>query len=154
MKPTQIKIILSFILFAIAFSACEKIKIPKDVKSIDWRNYNDVYDVFWNYYTLCSEIKKGDEDKIIKVYGWIYPQWGGGLILGDRPNKVNEREYPWIDIRASVLATELQAKLDTCDLTKKCFVEGKLTFNELYTQLGCKSVPEIIIENTDDIYFK
>jgi hypothetical protein len=31
MKPTRIKIILSFILFAIAFSACEKLEIGKDI---------------------------------------------------------------------------------------------------------------------------
>ena len=146
------RVILYLTTLLLLSASCEK--IPKDVKPIDWESYNDVYNVFWNYYTLCSKAKNEDAHKNIMIYGWMYPQWGGGLILGDIPNKVNVHEYPCIDIKFFGIATELQAKLDTCDLTKKCFIKGKLIFNCLNKQMNSKSVPEVIIKNTDDIYFE
>ena len=64
MKKICLLLILS--LAAVLFAACGKFcleKCPKDIKPIDWENYNSVYDVFYNYYRLCSEQRYEDSEK-------------------------------------------------------------------------------------------
>jgi ABC-type oligopeptide transport system substrate-binding subunit len=71
MKKINLLLILSFA--AVLFAACEKNcigKRSKDVKPIDWENYNDVSTVYWNYVSLYSERKQEDEGKTIKISGW------------------------------------------------------------------------------------
>jgi len=46
----------------LAFSCgknCE-IKKPKNIKTIDWENYNDVYTVFWNCEKPCTELSESE----------------------------------------------------------------------------------------------
>jgi len=140
------------------FSACDKAcgtKRPKDVKPINWENYNSAYDVFYNYHTLCSEQRYEDSEKTIMVSGWLYRLWGGDFILRNIPNHTNENlEYPWIGIETFEVNKEFNAKIDTCDLTKKCFIKGKLIINCLEKGMCSTSIPEIIISNVDDIYFE
>ena len=65
------RIILYLTALLLVFFACEKScleKKPKDVKPIDWENYNDVYTAFWNTYSACSESKNAKRE--IMVYGW------------------------------------------------------------------------------------
>jgi len=131
------------------------LKPPKNVKPIDWENYNSVYDVFYNYYRLCSEQRYEDNEKTIMVSGWLYRLWGGDFILRNIPNHTNENlEYPWIGIKTFEVEEEFNAKIDTCDLTKKCFVKGELIFACLHSGLCSSSIPLIIIKNADDIYFE
>ena len=158
MKKISLLLILNLTAILLLFIACDKtcvMKPPKDLKPIDWENYNSVYNVFYNYYALCNKQKYEDEKKNIMIYGWIYPQWEGWFILRDSPNNANENlAYPWIRILSFEVETEFQAKLDTCDLTKKCFIKGKLIFNCLHSGMCSTSVPEIIISNLDDVYFE
>ena len=54
MKTTRniIAVCLLSIIGITTFSSCQKSCIkdrPKNVKPIDWNNYNDVSTVFWNY---------------------------------------------------------------------------------------------------------
>jgi len=157
-KMKKINLLLILSLVAVLFTNCGKFcleKRPKDIKPIDWENYNSVYDVFYNYYRLCSEQRYEDSEKTIMVSGWLYRLWGGGLILRNIPNHTNENsEYPRISLLAFRVNEELYAKIDTCDLTKKCFVKGELIFGCAEAGLCSTSVPLIIIKNADDIYFE
>jgi len=156
-KMKKINLLLILSLAAVLFAACKNcmLKPPKNVKPIDWENYNSVYDVFYNYYRLCSEQRYEDNEKTIMVSGWLYRLWGGDFILRNIPNHTNENlEYPWIGIKTFEVEEEFNAKIDTCDLTKKCFVKGELIFACLHSGLCSSSIPLIIIKNADDIYFE
>ena len=68
------RIILCLTAIVLLFTACDKgcnIARPKDVKPIDWENYNDVYDVYWNLLKFCSE-PSNDDGRYIKISGWIF----------------------------------------------------------------------------------
>ena len=59
---------------------------PKDVKPVDWENYNDVYTVYWNFvakaFGCCSETEFAG--KTIKVFGWIFHGNHGDSFRSDR----------------------------------------------------------------------
>ena len=60
MNRFRFSIVLRFTIVLLLFAGCDKnckIKYPKDLKPIDWENYNDVYDVIWNY----TDIKESSD---------------------------------------------------------------------------------------------
>ena len=134
-----------------------KIDRPKDVKPIDWENYNSVYDVFWNYYAESHEENVKiyqDGYKDIMIYGWVRNLNYGYINLYD----FYLREYSNGNTCSVIIwgldrfFDKTQIKLDTCDLTKKCFVKGKLSYNELQTNY-CGWITPVIVD-IDDIYFE
>ena len=146
--------------------ACKKqcaINYPKDIKPIDWENYNDVYTVYWNYRTEGSVTNKKigqDRGKDIMIYGWV--------CFGDFSNihLFGLRESSNSGITCAVGAATIQidsinylheqvrTKLDTSDRTKKCFIKGKLDFVEA-PDMHCNwIVPKVVITNINDIYFE
>ena len=154
------KILFCFIIFCgviFAFSCkpnCDP-KIPKDVKAIDWENYNDVYTVNWNYVRKCME-PNSDIGKYIKVYGWIV----GDYPLIDPFFLVSNGEKTMIYVKFSYevdydeLINSLKMKFAANDITKKCYVTGKLSLEELPDNVCCRTMPIIIINSADDIYFE
>jgi len=162
MKKINLLLILS--LAAVLFTACVKdckIKYPKDIKPIDWKNYNDVHTVFWNYYTLCSETKENDRGKEIKVSGWVSQgKYKSALFFVEDVSKINDNNNTPLTIGNIPICSEhieLQSILDTSDLKKKCYVKGILNFDCLYVMsrvCESKSRPKIYVINADDIYFK
>ena len=167
------KIILCLTVLILLFPNCNKnckIKRPKDVKPIDWENYNSVYDVMWNYtdYNISS-----DMGKTIKVCGWVF-QGSHGLpvnpldfnLIDKEKNIFNSnpwengtgiyvRTYPWHpDINDEDFRDSLKIKFDIADITKKCYITGTLSY--LTTNDGCGEHinPIIIITNANDISFK
>ena len=138
-----------------------KIKYPKDIKPIDWNNYNDAYTVHWNFYTYYSKIKEEDEHREIMIYGWIpghYDISADMFYLYTDENSSNLSKGTSVTIRAmgwyvnQNIAPQVQTKLDTSDLTKKCFVKGRL---RLFQEPCCGWIlPEIWITNSDDVYFE
>lgn len=70
----KIKFMLMIVL-ALQFSSCERqckpINRPKDVKPIDWENYNDVYTVYWNLKRNSNDPRSSAENKKIKIFGWM-----------------------------------------------------------------------------------
>ena len=143
--------------------ACEKqclTQRPKDVKPIDWGDYNDVYTVYWNYHTLCSETKEEDRGKEIMIYGWMQPGWDGVSVSASMFALKDDRNdiiLASIDIKTVVNSLEydsIQTKLNSCDLAKKCFIKGRLDFHCLHIQGWSKAVAGIYLENVNDIYFE
>ena len=160
------KIILYLTALLLLFAACKKsckIKYPKDIKPIDWENYNDVYTVYWN----CKDTKVNSKMRdTIKIYGWIFqgPIYPNGNPLPVDPDNFtlisNEEDiFYWnystrgvgINIRNiyydSVTYVNLQPKFDTSDITKKCFIKGRLGFVYLYTEYCSILDPYICVEN-------
>ena len=155
------RIILSLAAILLLFAACEKScleKRPKNVKPIDWENYNDVYTAFWNAYSKISESSymRGQE---IMVYGWVEAKYSeDGFILVTNTNDTDKSlpliGKPHLDVRIWGQVTPIHEKLDSYDLTKKCYVKGKLEFNVIHKGMCSIAIPEIIIENIDDFYFE
>ena len=168
MKKTRFLLLFcSAILFLL--TACEKhckIKYPKNIKPIDWENYNDVYTVYWNYHTVSSETNKKieqDRGKEVMIYGYIHGiQWAKFSLIANKDNsnlQVFTRLFfnPYDDdgyVNFDTLVHQIQTKLDTSDLTKKCFITGKLSATSLGTNYCTWIVPTIIITDINDIYFE
>ena len=155
--------ILCLTALLLLFTACEKtcsVKKPKDVKPIDWENYNDVYTVYWNYSSVYSKRKQEDEGKIIKISGWITqhspPNANLFALCDDSKYAIRSSGYktsPPIMHIDGYFVPGLQAMLDSCDLTKKCFIKGKLGFREIPSGFCTGAMPIIEITDINDIYF-
>ncbi|MDR1878607.1 MAG: hypothetical protein LBQ64_03465, partial [Bacteroidales bacterium] len=70
------KVILFLLTATLIVTSCEKAcypKRPKNVKSVEWENYNDVYTVYWNFRSSRPKINLDNYNgKTIKLYGWMY----------------------------------------------------------------------------------
>ena len=142
---------------------CE-IDYPKNIKPIDWENYNDVNTVYWNYvfYNIPRKINEEDRGKDILICGFASnwdsrPPSANGFIIVDNANEYD----PSIHIQPSFWEqdshNQLQTILDTGYLANmKCYVKGKLYFKNLTPDMGeCQTYqPIITIDNVDAIYFK
>jgi hypothetical protein len=43
---------------------------------------------------------------------------------------------------------------DAIDITKKCYIRGKLEFNWIQAGICCSTEPQVFVYNVNDIYFK
>jgi len=170
MKRTILFLTAILLLFAACDKDC-KIKYPKDLKPIDWENYNDVRTVFWKYYTHEAK-NQTDEGKEIMVSGWLsHPKYYRGntktMLLFEDFSKtdVNDpipKESIYIRCYSNRIDTlinicsDLTNKLDTCNFMKKCYVKGILKIDCITMMGRCpeRCMPYILIENVDNIYFK
>jgi len=156
------RIILCLTAILLLFSACEKAcleKKPRKVKPIDWENYNDVYTAFWNTYSTISESSNILQREIM-VYGWVKPKYSEYRFTlvtdthdSDKSLQLVGKPHFDVYIRGSEMAL-IREKLDTCDLTKKCYVKGKLDFNRIKAGLCGIAIPEIIIEDINDFFIE
>ena len=133
---------------------CGEIKKPKNLKAIDWENYNDVHTVYWNYFGYCSDREANTED-IVSVYGWCYCD-DDNLYLIDvtNPNKPQKNCYDPMGSNADIIVNI--SKLSTTDdyFAKTVYVKGVVQLPCLY-EMGCSTVAvEIVVTNPDDIYFE
>jgi len=146
------KIILCLTAVLLLFIACEK--IPKDIKPIDWENYNDVYTVYWNCYSSCKKIKSEYEGEIIKISGWKI-QSRDGFALGDDAKCAENLFVPSpFEVVYIEFSPGISAFLDTCDLTKKCFIKGKIKLVRDETRTNCFVRPIIEVSHINYIYFE
>ncbi len=161
MRKIRFLIILCLTAMLLSSAACDKfcgIKPPKDVKPIDWENYNDVSTVYWNTYSY-KEIENFPLDKEIMVCGWIYrPRFSdidsSQFTLIDNLSDVYVIPIPIIHVGIQIFSSEIQAVFDTYDSTKKCYVKGKLKYDKLFMGRCTRLDPEIFVSNINDIYFK
>jgi hypothetical protein len=153
------RIILYLTAILLLFAACDKgckIKRPKDLKPIDWENYNDVYTVVWNYKNECRGTEK-DENKDVMVSGWVYNFNGLStrqFDLSDSPDVKTPRIMITTFLDSPLEGLEIIYKLDTSDLTKKCFIKGKLFFYQESTNNCCRVYPLIFLNDANNIYFE
>ncbi|MDO9154868.1 MAG: hypothetical protein Q7U47_14370 [Paludibacter sp.] len=163
------RILFTALMMLISFSCgiyCPSISKPLDFQLLDWNNYNDVKTVDWNTHEYCSDTKIWELDKKhIKVYGWIFhgshnktvPYWDFYLINDSiymyEPNTIKTTSIRVICFNQEEL-NRLKNKFDTTDLTKKCYVRGKLNISCLET-MGCSvTAGGVIIESADSIFFE
>ena len=151
------KLVALFSVLLLLFASCNKsckIKYPKNLKQIDWENYNDVHTVYWNLVHCCSETINLQSDTIM-ISGWK-PSNFTTLSLCDYPNTYYGDGTIKTLVHITCYLPEFKEKLDTSDLTKKCYIKGKILLQqgESYSKKDCKVVPKIKITNINDIYFK
>jgi len=159
------KIALFTIVLSLFLTSCEKkgdvckINYPNNVKDIDWNNYNDVYTVHWNYHSECGKVKNDDNGKEIMVYGILSPEYVQSAEFLYLTDCINDLK-PIIIIETrrvfenDSLFYQVQAKLDTSDLTKKCFIKGEIYLFDFHTNDCCWSRPIILLTNVNNIFFK
>jgi len=159
----KIMLLYLFLLIFAGFSCKDKCKIdkPKNIKPIDWENYNDVHAVYGNYAGDCSEFILGRTGKIIKMYGWIFQPKEASpslfRLLSD--STFAESNNPkcasvFIRLTNNKESAALRTKFDASDLTKKCYVTGELFIADRANNDCCRAEPEIFLESADDIYFE
>ena len=160
MKKGNCLVIVCITVILLLFATCNKdcrIKRPKpkDVKPIDWENYNDVHTVYWNTVHCCSETISRLPSDTIMISGWK-PSNLDGFVLCDYPNTYYGDGTITSIVPIVCYLPEFRIMLDTCDLTKKCFIKGIIRFDSEYYSRGrgCIVEPYIEITNIDDIYFK
>ena len=150
---------------------------PKDLKPINWEDYNDVYTIYWTYDGRDTrekemEILYEDTVEIIKIYGWIArilyspggPYGNTGfmefVLVG---NEIDDYFYNHPHVRFGVVGdwmvmSLLNEKLGSADLTKKCYVRGKLSFYGIHIDFedgSCDLIfPVVRIYSVDDVYFE
>ena len=147
MKQNVLKFTAFLLILAGVFSSCKEkegqcgeIKKPKDLKPIDWENYNDVYTVYWNYFGYCDD-REFDTGDTVSVYGWksnFYDLFYISAVPEDN-------KHPVIGIKVS------PAQIAAADLTKKCFVRG-LVILPCLDDMGCSVVSVQILAT--NIYFE
>jgi len=149
---------------------------PSDIKPIDREIYNSVYDIFWNYVTMnCCEVNVGyfKTGDAIKIYGKIVKKTRYFWLIDDNEYEHDNSqlynlmsEYgcpaaPSVRVFCALISDELQGKLDSCDLTKKCYVKGDLGFITVGGDGGisgpdncCFPIPNVCLNSINDIYFE
>jgi hypothetical protein len=143
------KIVLYVTTGVLIFAGCDKLckyqKRPKDLKSIDWNNYNNVHTVYWNCYAPCAKRPKMNDT--IMIYGWLYKSDMQSFFVRDAQKTTG------IAIIYSDPVTHEQVPkfLDTV-VDKKCFVRGLLKFNQIHRGYCCSAIPVIQVMHVDDIY--
>jgi hypothetical protein len=144
---------------------------PADIKPIDWEGYNDVYTVFWNILTDDCHGAGTLTGDIIKIYGKldISERYGGSffsLIYEQEYDENNLYDFvhkkydypaaPSIHVSCLVGDDELQEKLASCDLTRRCYIKGEFAIGALTSDRPgdycCFSVPKIYLKNINDKY--
>ena len=143
---------------------------PKDLKLIDWGNYNDVYTVYWTYYNREAGTESWvyeDTTKILKIYGWIiqnhewdehnYNGLADFIFVDSQDGELPH--VPFVAVGDSDVVDSIKTKLSIADPTKKWYAQGKLSFPTALCIDGadfgcCLLVPVIKIYRVDDIYFE
>ena len=159
------KLFILIIVLSITGFSCNKkcgVDKPKNIKPIDWENYNDVHTVKWNFRDDCSKFPLGRTGKTIKMYGWIF-----------HPQSVNPYLFALLSDSLFVEAdnpkcamvyvicdgdreecTAISSKINSSDSKRKCYVMGELSIDHLAGNTCCTSEPEILLKSSDDIYFE
>jgi len=159
--------LIVIVLLSIASLSCKEncdINRPKNLKPIDWENYNDAYTAYWNGLKNCSEPGVGN-GKNIKVSGWIRQCPGEKFPINPSLFYLTEEKYR-IECngakgtRLSVIPfnydfyDSLKIKL-YANSEKKCYINGILSYDNLYDSgRCCSAVPQIIIYSVNDIKFE
>lgn len=143
---TTILFLTGFLLCACA--VCIRVKKPKDVKPIDWENYNNVYDVFWNFYLCSDDVEDWGMRERIKVYGWLDYDSDSNFSLYDKPG--GTRIYTYILPKDEIERKGLDSLLRNIDYPKQCHIQGILFLTSYAVE---RSFPEIIVERAEEIYF-
>ena len=172
------KIILCFTVLLLLFANCNKdckkgnckdddpckIDRPKDLKPIDWDNYNDVYTVCLNLKVDCNDSNNIQTwwKKEIMVCAWV----------STNKDTVNPQHFCLSDknefklllpVRTYNFFTEsnhenfidsLNSIFESADLTKKCFIKGTLIYFPNTVGMCCYTFPTIVINSANDIYFE
>ena len=146
-----------FIFTSCGISDCPPIKKPADLKPIDMESFNDVHTVYWHGIHYCEDVDESASLGTIKIYGWINGIDFHSIVLFDLVGDPKDIQAPNIWTKVFVRARysdELKIKLDTADLSKKCYIRGEMSLDCLYSD-GCSTtVAEIWLSDINDIWFE
>jgi len=155
--------LIVIVLLSFAYFSCKKncnIDRPKNLKPIDWENYNDAYTVYWNYTGDCADFPLGKTGKTIKMYGWIFQPtnvYPHSFNLLSDSLLVEDGNPKCAMIRVQCFNAEelekIKAKFDSSDLKKKCYIIGEIVVFDEPDNHCCLTSPDVLIEGTNSIFF-
>lgn len=154
------KILLAMALVLFVLSGCDKTGgcqqpfLQEEIPELITEGYNTCKAVVKNYKYLICDGQLGNypywshEGDTIKVCGYIYKEWNGDHLmpLFDSPDNQIGQYYLYIDLVGTFS--------DDFDISEKCYIEGKLYFNPLFTNSGnYYIVPELFCD-ARNIFFE
>ncbi len=156
------KILLATIVITCFMIGCKKYQCEQPYQSneipvLKTNNYNSCKAVCMNYkYLICGSEASfpywSHEGDTIMVCGYIYEDWDGDRHLFpivDSPNNANEREF-LLHINSIGSSVQLPEEVD---VSKKCYIRGRLAFDPLYTNGGSYyMIP--VIGDIQDLFFE
>ncbi len=154
MKKVLVFIILITLLSLIGCkkeNRCDSIYKQQEIPSLIRNGYNTCEAVLKNYtYRSCESRNYPNfpfTDDTIKVCGYVYEMWdiGQSLILFDNADNYKEHNF-------GLCITLPSYELVVENKTKKCYVIGRVSFNELYINGGDYIIVPIV--NAWDMYFE
>jgi hypothetical protein len=163
---TIISIFSSIILFITSCGNKQENSCPPplgvEFNDIDWNTYNSVDTTYINNNLECSDsktyVRKG---KTIKICGWKIQNNDNFSITDDSLYAIGEHSYhhsfPMNINYPSEIQEKLSILINNSDLSKKCYIVGKLYFEKIMDGDGdwcCQVAPYIFLENIEDIYFE
>jgi len=178
MKKIIFKLLALYLIVIFAFSCTQKCNIyiekPNDLKGIDREGYNDVYNVFWHYFSNNCRGAGYPTGHIIKIYGRIDTtrtnRSGYSFKLVDIYERENNHNYDLLYNKYNYRAPSLRIfnhfsdelllreKLANSDLTKIAYITGEIITIMLAhdgpSDNCCFVIPAIRIYSIDDIYFE
>ena len=117
-------------------NSCQQPYSQEEIPELTAEGYNTCEAVIRNYtYRVCDGDLRNyphwsHEGDSIRVCGYFYEGWDGDhlLPLFDYPDNLNGHDFLYIDL--------LGPLPDGFDISKKCYMEGALFFDPLYTSFG------------------
>ena len=143
---------------------CKVVK-PKDLKPIDWENYNDVKTVYWNTVKLYKDMSH--KPQTVKIAGYIiYSPINHMPFLCDDTTILQEIKQNNSISRKSIVGIagisdypstdfgDVMRKILDGDLSKKCYIIGTTTLPAIHTGIPCSYTAVYIRTDTNNIYFQ
>jgi len=147
---------------------------PKDLKPIDFENYNDVSTVYWSYLGYCSEINRSWQDRefvlnlnnyldypnqvdSVKVWGWVYEYFlpsTGQFFINSIKNGGSRNKNLSVFLPVHI-GNELSLKLIDVTFPAKCYLYGKVLLPCL-EEGTCpnKVTVSLYVNDVTNIYFE
>ena len=161
------------ILCIVTFSCKRKCDIiiekPNNVKPIVWEDYNDAYDVFWNYFKNDCRGAGWPTGKTIKISGKIHLGSRRFVLMSEHEHEHNDiydhmlikYDYPAPSIYVFCFFSDELLKeiiLKYADFKGKCYIKGEVATSLIGGEEGgdkcCFTVPNIRLYSIDDLYFE
>lgn len=128
---------------------------PRHLQPIDWEVWNDVYTVYWNSRIDCSDADAGNGSifgREIKISGFVH--FNGIYPNGNYDNPYLYEQNEDEDARVYFIfdTDSILTILTQTDLSKRCYITGKLGSGEPTRNINCCTSAEIY--NIKNIYFE
>ena len=136
---------------------CEQPFQPNEIPALKTNDYNSCEAVCKNYYYLLCDGNQNEfpywsrQGDTIMVCGYIYEDWDGNrhlFAIVDSPNNASERKFL---LHINTIGSSVQLP-EEVDISKKCYIRGRLAFEPLYSSGPYYMIP--VIADIQELLFE